>query len=85
MNQTTKEFVKAITTSCAALGHIPEAAKHARRNAYGMLDYFGMNSLFVTTTPDNECNMRVQLYSKPQNWVSSQLERDFQVLKLTPN
>ena len=72
LNKTTKEFLRAIKTSSAAMGHTPEAAKYARRDAYTMLDYFGMNGLFVTTTPDDECNMRVQIFSKPQNWVSSQ-------------
>ncbi len=36
-----------------------------------MLDLFGPNSLFITTTPDDECSFRVRLYWKPQNWVSS--------------
>jgi hypothetical protein len=72
LNKTTKEFLRAIKTSSAAMGHTPEAAKYARRDAYAMLAYFGMNGLFVTTTPDDECNMRVQIFSKPQNWVSSQ-------------
>jgi len=83
LNPTTKEFLKAINTSSSAMGHTPEAAKHARRDAYAMLNNFGMNSLFFTTTPDDECNMRVQIYSKPQNWVRSQLKREFPVLKLT--
>jgi hypothetical protein len=33
---------------------------------------FGLNSLFLTTTPDDECSFRVRLYTKPQNWVSVQ-------------
>jgi hypothetical protein len=85
LSPTTKEFLKAVCTACAAQGHTPEAAKHARRDAYAMLNAFGMNSLFFTTTPDDECNMRVQIYSKPQNWVRSQLKREFPVLKLTIN
>ena len=74
LNETTKEFLRAINTSSAAMGHTPEAAKYARRDAYAMLDHFGMNGMFATTTPDDECNMRVQIFSKPQNWVSSQLQ-----------
>jgi hypothetical protein len=70
LNPTTKRFLNAIYTSCAAQGHTPEAAKHARREAFAMLDHFGLNRLFVTTTPDDECNMRVQIYTKPRNWVS---------------
>ena len=72
LNETTKEFLRAINTSSAAMGHTPEAAKYARRDAYAMLDHFGMNGIYATTTPDDECNMRVQIFSKPQNWVSSQ-------------
>ncbi len=34
--------------------------------------FFGLNSLFITTTPDDECSFRVRLYTKPQNWVSVQ-------------
>ena len=74
LNETTKEFLRAINTSSTAMGHTPEAAKYARRDAYAMLDHFGMNGMFATTTPDDECNMRVQIFSKPQNWVSSQLQ-----------
>jgi hypothetical protein len=38
---------------------------------FAMLDRFGLNSLYLTTSPDDECSFRVRLYSKPQNWVSS--------------
>jgi hypothetical protein len=36
-----------------------------------MLDYFGLNSLFLSTTPDNKCSFRLRLYCKPQYWVRS--------------
>jgi len=36
-----------------------------------MLDFFGLNSVFMSTTPDNECSFRVRLYCKPHYWVSS--------------
>ena len=55
------------------MGHSEEAAKYfARQKCFAMLDYFGLNSLFITTTPDDECSFRVRLYTKPQNWVSVQ-------------
>jgi len=38
---------------------------------FAMLDRYGLNSLFLSTTPDDECSFRVRLYSKAQNWVSS--------------
>jgi hypothetical protein len=71
LNATTKNFLKAIYTSCRAMGHTEQAAKDARRRCFAMLDYFGLNSLFLSTTPDNECSFRVRLYCKPQYWVRS--------------
>ena len=38
---------------------------------FAMSDYFGLNSLFMSTTPDDECTFRVRLYCKPHYWVSS--------------
>ena len=71
LNATTKSFLKAISTTCKAMGHTEQAAKDARRNCFAMSDYFGLNSLFMSTTPDDECSFRVRLYCKPQYWVSS--------------
>jgi len=70
LNATTKSFLKAISTTCKAMGHTEQAAKHARRRCFAMLDFFGLNSLFMSTTPDDECSFRVRLYCKPQYWVS---------------
>ena len=71
LNATTKCFLKAISTSCRAMGHTEQAAKDARRRRSAMLHYFGLNSLFLSTTPDNECSFRVRLFCKPQYWVRS--------------
>jgi hypothetical protein len=71
LDETTKGFLKGVATTCRSMGHTKEAAKFARRCMFAMLDYFGLNSLFLSTTPDDECSFRVRLYSKPQNWVSS--------------
>ncbi len=62
--------MSAISTSCRAMGHTEEAAKYARRCCFAFLDNFGLNSVFLTTTPDDECSFRVRLYSKPEIWVS---------------
>ena len=70
LNATTKSFLRAISTTCNAMGHTEQAAKHARRRCFAMLDFFGLNSLFMSTTPDDECSFRVRLYCKPQYWVS---------------
>jgi len=59
LNATTKSFLKAISTTCKAMGHTEQAAKHARRRCFAM-----------STTPDDECSFRVRLYCKPQYWVS---------------
>ncbi len=72
LDSDTKGLLKAITMSCRAMGHTEEAAKYARQKHFAMLDYFGLNSLFLSTTPDAECSFRVRLYIKPQNWLSLQ-------------
>ena len=54
------------------MGHLEEAAQDARQRIFAMLDNYGLNSLFLSTTPDDECSFRVRLYSKPQVWVSYQ-------------
>ena len=82
LNPKTKELLKAITTTSNASGHTDAAAKFARRNAFAMLNHFGLNSLFLTTTPCDECSFRVRLYSKPQQWVSSYIMPDFLILKI---
>jgi hypothetical protein len=69
LNATTKCFLKAISTSCRAMGHTEQAAKDARRRCFAMLEYFRLNSLFLSTTPDDKCSFRVRLYCKPQYWV----------------
>jgi hypothetical protein len=51
------------------MGHTDEAAKYARHCCFAMLDHHGLNSLFLTTTPDDECSFRVRLYAKPEDWV----------------
>ncbi len=71
LDETTKGFLKGVETTCRCMGHTVEAAKFARRCMFAMLDYFGLSSLFLSTTPDDECSFRVCLYSKPQNWVST--------------
>jgi hypothetical protein len=71
LNATTKSFLRTISTTCKAMGHTEQAAKDARRRCFAMLDFFGLNSLFMSTTPDDECNLRVKLYSRPHYWVSS--------------
>ncbi len=71
LDATTKCFLKAISTSCKAMGHTEQAAKDARRHCFTMLEYFGLNSLFLSTAPDNECSFRVRHYCKRQYWVRS--------------
>ncbi len=67
----TKGFLKAISTSCKAIGHTDKVAKYAQHCCFAMLDYYRLNSLFLTTTPDDECSFRVRLYAKPRDWVSA--------------
>jgi hypothetical protein len=46
LNENTKGLLKAISTSCKAMGHADEAANYARRCCFAMLNYYGLNSLF---------------------------------------
>jgi hypothetical protein len=71
LDETTEGFLKGVKTTCRSMGHTVDAAKFARRCMLAMLDYFGLNSLFMSTTPDDECSFRLRLYLKPQNWVST--------------
>jgi hypothetical protein len=64
LHKNTKGLLKAISTSCKVMGHTDEAAKYARRCCFAMLDHYGLISLFLTTTPDDECSFRVRLYAK---------------------
>jgi hypothetical protein len=63
LNKNRQGLLKAIKTSCKLMGHTDEAAIYARRCCFAMLDYYRLNSLFLTTTPDNECSFRVRLYA----------------------
>jgi hypothetical protein len=72
------ELMKGVSTSCKALGHSPEAAKFARRCCFALVDYFGLNSLFLTITPCDECSFRVRLYAYSNQWVSTKLPVAYQ-------
>ena len=65
-----QKFLRAVRTSCRAMGHTPEAAEYARRKCFALQDYSGMHSLFVTTSPDDECSFRVSLYANAATEVS---------------
>ena len=54
LNATIICYLRAISTLCKAMGQTEQAAKDARWCCFSMLDYyFGLNSLFMSTTPDN--------------------------------
>jgi hypothetical protein len=61
-NTAAKKFLKAVSASCRHLGMSAEAAKVARRKCFALQDFFGMHSLFITITIDDECSFRVRLY-----------------------
>ena len=69
-NEATDTLLKAVETSCRALGHTPEAAKHARQKYWAMNDHFGLNSVYATVTPDDLCSFRVRLYANAEESVS---------------
>jgi hypothetical protein len=49
-NATTKSFLKAISTTCKAMGHTEQAAKDARRCCFAMLDLFRQQSIYEYNT-----------------------------------
>ena len=61
-NEFTNMLLKAINTSCRAMGHTPEAAKAARKCYFSYMDHYGLNSIFLTVTPDDLRNFRIRLY-----------------------
>jgi len=69
-SEAAKTLLKVAETSCKALGHIPEAVKQAGKCFYAYNSHFGLNSLYLTVTPDNsECFM-LRLTIDARNWVS---------------
>jgi hypothetical protein len=46
LNKNTKGLLKAISTSCKAMGHTDKTAKYARHCCFAMLNHYGLNSLF---------------------------------------
>ena len=70
-NEAMESLLKAITTSCRALGHTPEAAQHAQKCYFSLIDHFGLNSLFLSITPDDLCSFCVRLYVKAKDFVNS--------------
>jgi hypothetical protein len=84
LHENTKGLLKAIFTSCKAMGCTDEAAKYARRCCFAMLNHYGLNSLFLTTTPDDKCSFRVRLYAKPGDWVSTIFNFLFEHLHFRP-
>jgi hypothetical protein len=56
MDATTKCFLKAISTSCKAMGHTERAAKDARRRCFAMLEFWAKQSIFEYNT-----RQRIQL------------------------
>ena len=72
-NKKTDRLLNAINTSCRALGHSPEAAKFARKCYFAFMDHYGLNSLFVSVTPDDLCCFCIRLRVKPESFVSSTL------------
>ncbi len=40
LDSNTKDFLKALKTSCQSVGHLEEATKYARQKRFAMLDFF---------------------------------------------
>jgi hypothetical protein len=50
------------------MGHTEEAAKFARQCMFAMVDNFGLNSLFLSTTPDDECSLEYAFTRNRKIW-----------------
>jgi len=46
LNPITNSFLKAISTTCKAMGHTEEAVKDARRRCFAMLDFWTQQSIY---------------------------------------
>lgn len=64
-------LMKGVSTSCRALGYTSEAAQFARRCCFALSDHFGLNSVFLTVSPDDKCSYRVMMFAMPGQWVSA--------------
>jgi hypothetical protein len=59
LHKATQGLLETIKTSCKAMEHTGEVAKYARQCCFAMLGYYRLISLFLTTTPDNECSLEL--------------------------
>ena len=69
--------MKAVNTSCKSLGYTDQAAKSARQRFLAMMDFMGLNSLFLTFSPCDLCSFRVRLFAHPDQWVRHLLSFQF--------
>ena len=76
-NEATEMLLKAINTSCAALGHTSEAAKVARKSYFAYTDHFGLNSMFFSISPNDSKSFRVRLFAYASKIVSSVFPKIF--------
>ena len=58
------KFLRAVSSSCQAIGSSAEAAAYNRRNLFALDDYFGGCALFLTVTPCDECTYKVVMVSQ---------------------
>lgn len=74
-NEATEMLLKAVNTSCAALGHTAEAAKVARKSYFAYTDHFGLNSVFFSISPNDSKSFRVRLFADASKIVSSVFQK----------
>jgi hypothetical protein len=58
-NDNVEQIIKSITNKFKSLGHTTGASQDAQKHQFGMMDHFGLNSLFLAITPDDESSFRV--------------------------
>ena len=47
------------------MAYIAFVSVSSQQHQFVMMDYFGLNILFLTITPDDECNFSVRLFPNP--------------------
>ena len=54
INNNVEHIIKSKSTKCKSLGHTTNASQDVRKQQFVIMGYFGLNSLFLTLTPDGE-------------------------------
>ena len=74
---TAGDYLNAVEASCKPVGYSALNARIHRRQHFAMDDFFGGHSIFLTTTPCDECTFRVQIFANAGKEQTLPKLRDF--------